>query len=67
MVRPSTWAAPAVASSKVSRSVLKALDDGLWKTRISEPRQKGFARWHGDEAARLAVTNNRTRLLSGVA
>ena len=31
-----------------SRSVLKALDDGPWKTRISEPKQKGFARWHGD-------------------
>ena len=30
-----------------SRSVLKALDDGPWKTRISEPKQKGFARWHG--------------------
>ena len=25
-----------------SRSVLKALDDGPWKTRISEPKQKGF-------------------------
>ena len=35
-----------------SRSVLKALDDGPWKTRISEPKKKGFARWHGDEAAR---------------
>ena len=34
-----------------SRSVLKALDDGPWKTRISEPKQKGFARWHGDGAA----------------
>ena len=31
-----------------SRSVLKALDDGPWKTRISEPKQKGFAPWHGD-------------------
>ena len=29
--------------------------------------QKGFARWHGDGAAHRAVTNNRTRLLSGVA
>ncbi len=44
-----------------SRSVLKALDDGPWTTRISEPKQKGFARWHGDEAARRAVTNNRAR------
>ena len=26
-----------------------------------------FCRWHGDGAARRAVTNNRTRLLSGVA
>ena len=42
-------------------------DDGPWKSRISEPKQKGFARWHGDDAARRAVTNNRTRLLSGVA
>ena len=50
-----------------SRLVLKALDDGSWKSRISEPKQKGFARWHGDDAARRAVTNNRTRLLSGVA
>ena len=47
-----------------SRLVLKALDDGPWKSRISEPKQKGFARWHGDDAARRAVTNNRTRLLS---
>ena len=50
-----------------SRLVLKALDDGPWKSRISEPKQKGLARWHGDDAARRAVTNNRTRLLSGVA
>ena len=35
-----------------SRLVLKALDDGPWKSRISEPKQKGFARWHGDDAAR---------------
>ena len=27
-----------------SRLVLKALDDGPWKSRISEPKQKGFAR-----------------------
>ena len=25
-----------------SRLVLKALDDGPWKSRISEPKQKGF-------------------------
>ena len=50
-----------------SRAVLKDLDASPWTTRIAEPKQKGFARWHGDEAARRAVTNNRTRLLSGVA
>ena len=50
-----------------SRSVLKALDDSPWKTRIAEPKQKGFSRWRGDEAARRAVTNNRARLKSGVA
>ena len=46
---------------------LEGLGHGPWKTRIAEPKQKGFARWRGDEAARRAVTNNRTRLLSGVA
>jgi transposase len=51
-----------------SREVLKALDDGPWKTRIAEPkRDDGFLRWHGDDEARRAVVNNRTRLLSGVA
>ncbi len=50
-----------------SRAVLKSLDDGPWKTRIAEPKQKGFSRWRGDEAARRAVTNNRVRLRSGVA
>ncbi len=34
-----------------SRAVLKALDGGPWKTRIAEPKAKGFARWRGDEAA----------------
>ncbi len=50
-----------------SRAVLKALDDSPWKTRIAEPRQKGFSRWRGDQAARRAVTNNRVRLKSGLA
>src|ERR671921_2065194 len=50
-----------------SRGVLKSLDDGPWKTRIAEPKRDGFSRWHGDDAARRAVVNNRTRLLSGVA
>ena len=50
-----------------SRAVLKALDDSPWKTRISEPKQNGFSRWRGDEAARRPFTNNRVRLKSGVA
>jgi transposase len=50
-----------------SRETLKTLDDGAWKTRIAEPKRDGFLRWHGDDAARRAVVNNRTRLLSGVA
>lgn len=50
-----------------SRDGLKALDGSAWKSRISEPRRDGFLRWHGDDAARRAVYNNRTRLLSGVA
>jgi hypothetical protein len=50
-----------------SRAVLKNLDDSPWKTRIAEPKQKGFSRWRGDEAARRAVTNNRTRLKSDIA
>jgi len=50
-----------------SRDGLKALEDGPWKTRISEPKRDGFSRWHGDDEARRAVTNNRIRLQSGVA
>jgi transposase len=50
-----------------SRETLKSLDDGPWKTRVAEPRRDGFLRWHGDDDARRAVVNNRTRLLSGVA
>ena len=50
-----------------SRTVLKALDDGPWKTRIAEQKPaKGYLRWHGDEAARHAVYANRARLKSGV-
>ena len=50
-----------------SRDVLKDLDGGPWKTRISEPRpSKGYSRWHGDEEARAAVYGNRNRLKSGV-
>jgi transposase len=50
-----------------SREGLKALEDSAWKSRISEKEQKAFARWHGDDAARRAVYNNRTRLKSTVA
>lgn len=50
-----------------SRAGLKAMEDGPWKSRIAEPRRDGFLRWHGDDAARRAVYNNRARLLSGVA
>ncbi|MCW2272954.1 hypothetical protein M2321_000518 [Rhodoblastus acidophilus] len=50
-----------------SRDGLKDLVDGVWKTRISEPKPaKGYLRWHGDEAARAAVCANRARLKSGV-
>jgi hypothetical protein len=45
-----------------SRAVLKALDAGMWKTRIAEPKQPGFSRWHGDDKARAAVYANRIRL-----
>jgi transposase len=49
-----------------SRAVLKDLNGGAWKTRIAEPKQPGFSRWHGDDKARAAVYANRTRLGSGV-
>ncbi len=45
---------------------MKDLDGGAWKTRIAEPKQPGFSRWHGDDKARAAVYANRTRLGSGV-
>jgi transposase len=50
-----------------SRDGLKALEDGPWKTRISEPHRDDVLRWHGDHDARRAVYNNRARLLSEVA
>ena len=50
-----------------ARDPLKALDGGVWKTRIAEPEPaKGYLRWHGDEAARRAVYANRARLKSGI-
>ncbi len=36
-------------------AVLKALDDSPWKTRISEPKQNGFSRLRGNEAARAGA------------
>jgi transposase len=48
-----------------SREVLKDLEDSAWKSRIAETERTGFARWHGDDAARRY--NNRARLLSSVA
>ena len=50
-----------------AREQLKALEGGVWKTRIAEPEPaKGYLRWHGDEAARKAVYANRVRLKSGI-
>jgi hypothetical protein len=50
-----------------AREQLKALEGGIWKTRIAEPEPaKGYLRWHGDEAARRAVYANRGRLKSGI-
>jgi hypothetical protein len=50
-----------------AREPLKALEGGVWKTRIAEPEPaKGYLRWRGDEAARKAVYANRARLKSGV-
>ena len=45
---------------------MKDLNGGAWKTRIAEPKQPGFSRWHGDDKARAAVYANRTRLGSAV-
>ena len=46
---------------------MKALEGGVWKTRIAEPEPaKGYLRWHGDEAARKAVYANRVRLRSDI-
>jgi hypothetical protein len=49
-----------------SRAVLKDLDGSPWRSRIAEPQRTSFSRWHGDEAARRAVYNNRVRLRSAV-
>jgi hypothetical protein len=66
---PSEEASCDVATDKGyhSREQLKALADGVWKTRIAEPEPaKGYRRWHGDEAAQRAFYANRARLKSGI-
>jgi len=66
---PSAAAPCVVAADKGyhSRERLKALADGVWKTRIAEPEPaRGDLRWHGDEAAQRAVYANRARLKSGI-
>ena len=50
-----------------SRDGLKHLEDGVWKTRIAEPKPNGILRWKGDDDAKRAFYQNRARLLSGVA
>jgi transposase len=50
-----------------SREGLKDLEDGVWRSRITEKKVPGVNRWRGDAAARRAVYNNRARLRSGVA
>jgi hypothetical protein len=46
---------------------LKALETGVWKTRIAEPEPaNGCHRWHGNEAPRKAVHANRARSKSGI-
>src|SRR5271156_3937882 len=50
-----------------AREQLKALEGGVWKTRIAKPEPaKGYLRWHGDEAARKTVYANRVRLKSDI-
>jgi Transposase domain (DUF772)/Transposase DDE domain len=50
-----------------SRGGLKDLEDGAWKSRISEPKPNGIHRWKGDNDAKRAYYNNRARLFSEVA
>ncbi len=68
-VRPTPEAPAELVADKGyhARELLRDLEDGPWKTRISEPKRASFLRWHGDDQARRAVYNNRARLLSGVA
>src|SRR5436305_7818358 len=64
---PHDPAEPVADQGYHSRAGLKELEDGPWKSRVAEPRRDGFLRWHGHNAARRAVYNNRARLLSEVA
>ncbi|MEG6548828.1 hypothetical protein V6C53_01150 [Desulfocurvibacter africanus] len=38
-----------------SREVLKNLEDGPFRSRISEPKRQGLPCWHGDKEARREV------------
>ncbi len=40
-----------------SRTVLKALDDGPWKTRIAEPKQKGCALMRGTPGLKMRMVD----------
>ncbi len=68
-VRPTPEAPAELIADKGyhAREGLRDLDDGPWKTRISEPKLRDLLRWRGGDWARRAVYNNRARLLSGVA
>lgn len=47
-----------------SRNTLKNIDSAF-RSRISEPKSRGLHRWQGDDEARRAVYNNRSRISSG--
>jgi transposase len=64
---PEDPAEPVADKGYHSRDGLKGLEDGAWRSRIAEKKAAGVNRWHGDEAARRAVYDNRARLRSGVA
>jgi transposase len=64
-----TTAARNLNWSPTRESLARPVEDfagGAWNTRIAEPKQLGFSRWHGDDKARAAVYANRTRLGSAV-
>jgi transposase len=57
---------PAALIADQRVSLAQALEDGPWRSRISEPHRDAFSRWHGDDEDRRAVYNNQTRLRSGL-